>query len=97
MTGSVRLIGASSRYTNSTCVYGSMAGLAPTSTVRPHITNAPGYKYSKVANDANNYEFGCGLGKKGTRACEDGKRCIEHVNYPYVTKTYYLRGSKLLG
>ena len=41
------LIGASNRYTNSTCVFGSMAGLAPTATMRPHITGIHGYKYLK--------------------------------------------------
>ena len=45
-----RMIGASNLHTNSTCVFGSMAGLAPTATVRPNVTGIHGYKYLKSSN-----------------------------------------------
>lgn len=47
----VNLIGASNRYTNNTCEFGSMAGLAPTTNVRPFITGIPGYKVTLTAGN----------------------------------------------
>ena len=49
----VNLIGASNRFTNRVsgdgCVFGSMAGLAPTATKRPWVTGLHGYKYTRSA------------------------------------------------
>ena len=45
----INLIGASNRHTNNTCQFGSMAGLAPTTNVRPNITGLPAYKVSIIA------------------------------------------------
>lgn len=47
----VNLIGASNIYTNNTCEFGSMAGLAPTANVRPFITGLPGYKVTLTAGN----------------------------------------------
>ena len=80
----VNLIGASNRYTNKTCHFGSMAGLAPTAAVRPNITGLPGYKYTRSAANGTNVDGstlaqsvsdkagGCGFG----RSCVDGKKCV---------------------
>ena len=43
------LIGASNLQTNRTSVFGSLAGLAPTTGVRPHVTGLHGYKFTRVA------------------------------------------------
>ena len=88
----VNLIGSSNRYTNQTCVFGSMAGLAPTKNVRPFVSGIPGYKHSIVAANGNNWtsgeiltkdktalENGCGLGKY-KNACNDGVKCLKHLN-----------------
>ena len=84
----VNLIGSSNRHTNQTCHFGSMAGLAPTSNVRPNITGLPGYKVAVTAANQHNNDGsvinsntkslnkGCGLGK----SCSDGKRCLTHLN-----------------
>ena len=103
----VNLIGSSNRQTNQTCVFGSMAGLAPTATVRPNVTGIHGYKSARAA--ANSFywldphtklnqeelEKGCGLGKKGTKACTEGKTCIEFIGYTKNIVQYY-PGKKLL-
>ena len=103
----VNLIGSSNRQTNQTCVFGSMAGLAPTATVRPNVTGINGYKSARVA--ANSFywlsphdylnqaekDAGCGLGKKGTKACTDGKSCIELIGFSKRVVQYY-PGKKLL-
>ena len=47
----ISLIGSSNLYTNNTCVYGSMAGLAPTTNVRPNVTGLNGYKVGPVASN----------------------------------------------
>ena len=47
----VNLIGASNRLTNNTCEFGSMAGLAPTTNVRPNVTGMPGYKVTLTAGN----------------------------------------------
>jgi hypothetical protein len=85
----------SNLHTNNTCAFGSMAGLAPTSTVRPWISGIHGYKYSRTAangldwatgntlpKDAANYAGGCGLAKDytGARSCKNGRACIDLIN-----------------
>ena len=103
----VNLIGSSNRLTNQTCVFGSMAGLPPTATVRPHITSIHGYKSARAAANSfywlipHTYQIqdekdqGCGLGKKGQKACSDGKQCIEYIGYTKNVVQYY-PGKKLL-
>lgn len=89
----ISLIGASNLYTNNTCNYGSMAGLAPTTNVRPNVTGLNGYKYNSIAangvnwytgnalaKDVTSKTKGCGLGKNGKVACDDGKRCLKHLD-----------------
>ena len=101
----VNLIGASNRQTNSTCVFGSMAGLAPTSTVRPHITGIHGYKYARSAANGIDWDTGATLKRDATgltkgcgfnRGCTNGMACVKFINYPYVTGVAYRTGSKLL-
>ena len=46
-----RMIGSSSRFTNRTCVLGSLPGLAPTTNVRPNITGLAGYKAYPISNN----------------------------------------------
>lgn len=101
----VNLIGASNRQTNSTCVFGSMAGLAPTSTVRPHITGMHGYKYARTAANGIDWKTGATLPRdvKGlnngcgfNRGCTNAHKCVKHLNYPYVNVVAYRTGSKLL-
>jgi hypothetical protein len=100
----VNLIGASNRQTNSTCVFGSMAGLAPTSTVRPNITGIHGYKYARTAangidwnsgailsRDAEGLSKGCGF----NRGCTNGNLCVKFIT-PAPTGVAYYTGSKLL-
>ena len=85
-----------------------MAGLAPTTNVRPSVTGLPGYKYTRSAANGINWSDGsttaqstkdkakgCGLGKNGQVACDKGKECVEHIG---VSKTgvAYRTGSKLL-
>lgn len=88
----INLIGASNLYTNNTCEFGSMPGLAPTANVRPHITGLAGYKVALVAanqhkidgspitKNTTSMQKGCGLGKTGQLACNDGKSCLRHLN-----------------
>jgi len=88
----INLIGSSNLYTNNTCEFGSMPGLAPTTNVRPNITGLPGYKASIIAANQHNsdgsvitsntlsMQQGCGLGKSPLIACGDGKKCLTHLN-----------------
>lgn len=101
---SSRMIGASNLHTNSTCVFGSMAGLAPTSTVRPSVTGLHGYKYARSAANGINWESGATLSRdvKGltegcgfNRTCSKGRTCIKFIN-PVPTGVAYRTGSKLL-
>ena len=102
------LIGASNRYTNSTCVFGSMAGLNSTTGVRPWITGMNGYKYSRSAANGVDWSTGvalntaertagCGLDRPFGQRCNDGRSCLRFLG-PQGT---YLRFdpvlSKLLG
>jgi hypothetical protein len=100
----VNLIGASNRQTNSTCVFGSMAGLAPTSTVRPNITGIHGYKYAKTAANGTEWETGTILGRdadglsKGcgfNRGCDNGRLCVKFIGHS-TGGVAYRTGAKLL-
>ena len=93
----ISLIGASNLYTNSTCVFGSMAGLAPTATVRPHVTSLPGYKYLLVGNDKKYFPDGCGLGKHGQKGCDDGRKCLKKLNLHTVYHRHDPVRRKVLG
>lgn len=97
----INLIGASNHLTNSTCVFGNMAGLAPTATVRPMFTGLPGYKFARSAANGFNWETnaflsqsektnGCGLG----RSCADGKLCIKYITPKASTAGAYYKGSR---
>ena len=98
----INLIGASNHLTNSTCVFGNMPGLAPTTNVRPMITGIPGYKYTRIAGHGFNWNTnvplpvsgpdkaaGCGLG----RNCDDGRKCIKHINPRNSTAGVHYKGS----
>lgn len=87
------LIGASNRYTNSTCVFGSMAGLAPTATVRSDITRINGYKYLKSSNDATFFTKGCGFNKD---CSTDGMKCIKAIGYSHQVVQYRTGGGQKL-
>ena len=92
----VNLIGASNRYTNNTCEFGSMAGLAPTANVRPNVTGLPGYKVTLTAGNQHLEGPPGGYGKtldKNTTyrnwgcglglystACADGEKCLKNLN-----------------
>ncbi len=107
----VNLIGASNRQTNQTCHYGSMAGLAPTTNVRPFISGIPGYKVAVTAANQHNNDgtsinsntlsmnAGCGLGKYKT-ACADGTACLKYLNLytgANTIGTFATGRSRLLG
>ena len=62
----------SNRSINSTCVFGSMAGLNSTVGHRSSVTGIKGFKYNLAGRQNNN---GCGF----NRGCEDGKRCIKSL------------------
>tara|TARA_B100001094_G_C17592836_1_gene512816 strand:- start:114 stop:428 length:315 start_codon:yes stop_codon:yes gene_type:complete len=100
----INLIGASNLKTNNTCVFGSMAGLAPTSTVRPHITGIHGYKYARTAANGIDWNSGAILSRdvegltKGcgfNRPCDKGKTCVKFVGYT-TSGVAYRTGAKLL-
>ena len=101
----INLIGASNRQTNSTCVFGSMAGLAPTATKRPWVTGLHAYKYTRSAANGTNWETGatlvrdvnglskgCGL----NRGCDKGRLCVKFIG-DSTTGVAYRTGAKLLG
>jgi hypothetical protein len=88
-----RMIGSSNQFTNNTCAFGSMAGLAPTTNVRPNITGKPGYHVTATA--ANQFLEGPAGGVAGVlavnttsigwgcglgRSCADGKKCLMKMN-----------------
>ena len=100
----VNLIGSSNRQTNQTCVFGSMAGLAPTTNVRPNVTGLPGYKYARAAANGINWidgttfaqsvtdkSKGCGL----NRTCDNGRDCVKHIGYTNLVMAYRT-GAKVL-
>ena len=102
-----RVIGASNRLTNNTNEFGSMAGLAPTTGVRPNVTGLPGYKYYSIAANGVNWQTGvslngdarnagCGLGNRPN----DGRDCLKFLGlYQGVNQLQYFKTgrSKLLG
>lgn len=91
----INLIGASNLYTNNTCQFGSMAGLAPTATVRPQITSLAGYKYARAFNKEP-LDAGCGwTNAKSKEHCSKGKICINNINYTKNVVQYYV-GKKML-
>ena len=103
-----RMIGASNYLTNSTCVFGSMAGLAPTSTVRPNITGIHGYKYARTAangidwntgatlqRDTDGLTNGCGFSRDKLGECTNAHKCIKFIT-PAPTGVAYRTGAKLL-
>ena len=101
----VNLIGSSNRQTNyQRCVFGSMAGLAPTTNVRPNVTGLHGYKYARAAANGINWSDGstfaqsvtdktkgCGL----NRTCDDGKDCVTHIGFTNFVMAYRT-GAKVL-
>ena len=103
----INLLG-SNLHTNNTCAFGSMAGLAPTSTVRPWITGLHGYKYARTAanglnwatgatltKDATNYAGGCGLAKDYTRGgCSEGRKCMNLIGYGSSNVVQHYVGKK---
>ena len=97
----INLIGASNHLTNSTCVFGNMAGLAPTATVRPMFTGLPGYKFARSAANGHHWVTnaflsqdektnGCGLG----RNCADGRLCVKYITPRGSTAGAYYKGSR---
>ena len=90
----INLIGASNLYTNNTCQFGSMAGLAPTATVRPQVTSLPGYKFSRALNKKKP-DSGCGWLNNKAAPCKNGRLCIEKIGYTKNVVQYYV-GKKLL-
>ena len=92
----ISLIGSSNLYTNNTCVYGSMAGLAPTTNVRPNVTGLNGYKVGPVASNqfregpkggvasvlaSNTANRSLGCGLGlGKGACAKGSACLKGLN-----------------
>ena len=91
----INLIGASNLYTNNTCQFGSMAGLAPTATVRPQITSINGYKYTRAFNKKE-LDAGCGwTNAKSGEHCSKGNLCIRNIGYSKNIVQYYV-GKKML-
>tara|TARA_B100001758_G_C18183746_1_gene490840 strand:+ start:387 stop:689 length:303 start_codon:yes stop_codon:yes gene_type:complete len=89
-----RMIGSSSRFTNSTCVLGSLPGLAPTTNMRPNITGLGGYKAYPISNNQFRMITTYDTNNKATvsmkrvdnrvecgfnRKCKDSKECVEKV------------------
>jgi len=79
--------------TNNTCVFGSMAGLAPTTNMRPNITGISAYRVTLTAAnmflegpkggtaivwDKNNTYRDYGCGTGTT--CAQGKDCLTKMN-----------------
>ena len=88
---------SSNLHTNKTSVFGSMAGLAPTATVRPQITGLPGYKFTRSAANGLDWKTGsflssvdksngCGLGRK---ADPDGNNCVKHLGFTDIPVAHY--------
>jgi hypothetical protein len=71
----ISLLG-SNLHTNSTNVFGSMAGAAPTVGVRPHITGINGYNKGVPVNlPKDALASGCGRNKNRT----DNMRCAKFL------------------
>jgi len=105
------LIGASNRQTNRTSVFGSLAGLAPTTGVRPNVTGLNGYKFARIA--ANGLRFidggadidvskvdraqGCGFNRdNGTVGAPQGQGCIKHIGFSKNVSQFRI-GKSMLG
>ena len=89
--------------TNSTCVFGSMAGLAPTKNVRPNVSALPGYKYTRSAANGLDWETGLTLsateranGCSLNKDCDSGKLCIKYLGTAGATSMAYRTGQKML-
>ena len=105
------LIGASNRQTNRTSVFGSLAGLAPTTGVRPNVTGLNGYKFARIA--ANGLRFidgsddidvsevdhsnGCGFNRdNNTLDAPHGRDCIKHIGFSKNVSQFRI-GKSMLG
>ena len=105
----INLIGSSNYLTNSTCVFGSMAGLAPTTNVRPMVTSLPGYKFARAAangTDPNgnittqssaDRSAGCGLGRFEVDNCTNARGCIQRIRHSNYAPYAYRAAGTLLG
>jgi hypothetical protein len=81
----------SNLYTNSTNVFGSMAGLNSTVGVRPNITGIVGYKYNNLPK---NYNFNaCGR----NRSYNDNKVCALSLGKKATTLYDPVRNRHILG
>ena len=85
-------IGASNLLTNSTQNFGSMAGLAPTTNVRPNITSLPGYKYAVLLNEKKHYGIGCGY----QQPASEGLRCMRTLGLDKKVNVAFRVGGKYL-
>tara|TARA_B100000902_G_scaffold305073_1_gene293438 strand:+ start:6366 stop:6674 length:309 start_codon:yes stop_codon:yes gene_type:complete len=89
-----RMIGSSSRFTNRTCVLGSLPGLAPTTNMRPNITGLAGYKAYPISNNmfritqsevsgksVKSLQLVRNVSECGfNRNCKDSKTCVTKVS-----------------
>ena len=103
------LIGASNRQTNRTSVFGSLAGLAPTTGVRPHVTGLHAYKFTRVAANGlrfsdntwvsrADYEGGCGFSRDhNTVMAPHGKKCVLKTIGYSKNVNQYRTGKTMLG
>lgn len=90
--------------TNNTCVFGSMAGLAPTKNIRPNVSALPGYKYTRSAANGLDWETGQTLSKTDhnngcglNRDCNNGKLCIKHLGNAGATSMAHRNGQRHFG
>ena len=104
------LIGASNRQTNRTSVFGSLAGLAPTTGVRPHVTGLNGYKFARIAANGlvfkngsqtwvseNDHSNGCGFNRdNNTLDAPRGRDCIKHIGFSKNVSQFRI-GKSMLG
>jgi len=81
----------SNLYTNSTNVFGSMAGLNSTVGVRPNVTGIYGYKVVNLPKDYN--LNGCGLNKSD----DDNKLCAKFLGKKATTLYNPVRNRHILG
>jgi hypothetical protein len=81
----------SNLYTNSTNVFGSMAGANPTVGVRPNVTGLTGYKASNLPK---NYELnGCGRNK----SYADNRQCAMFLGKKAISLYNPVRNRHILG
>ena len=103
------LIGASNLHTNRTSVFGSLAGLAPTTGVRPNVTGLHAYKFTRVAANGlrfsdntwlsqPDYAQGCGFARDhNTINAPHGQGCIDHIGYTKNIVQYRRGGTNKMG